>query len=100
MTLQERHIEHLKAWQASGLTQAVYCQLHGLNTKSFSRWFKTYQLSNQSAKPLLIPVEIKPAAVTTQATESMWLRLPKGHTLARSGNISPRWLAELLQCLG
>ena len=100
MTLQERHIEHLKAWQASGLTQAVYCQLHGLNTKSFSRWFKTYQLSNQSAKPLIIPVEIKPAAVTTQATESMWLRLPKGHTLALSGNISPRWLAELLQCLG
>ncbi len=100
MTLQERHIEHLKAWQASGLTQAVYCQLHGLNTKSFSRWFKTYQLSNQSAKPLLIPVEIKPAAVTTQATESMWLRLPKGQTLALSGNISPRWLAELLQCLG
>ena len=100
MTLPERHIEHIKAWQASGLPQAVYCQQQGLNAKTFSRWFKTYQLSNQSTKPLLIPVEIKPAAATTQATESMWLRLPKGHTLALSGNISPRWLAELLQCLG
>ena len=100
MTLQVRHIEHIKAWRASGLTQAVYCQQHGLNAKSFSRWFKTYQLSNQSAKPLIIPVEIKPTAATMQATESMWLRLPKGHTLALSGNISPRWLAELLQCLG
>ena len=52
MTLQERHIEHIKAWQASGLTQGVYCQQHGLNAKSFSRWLKTYQLSNQSAKPV------------------------------------------------
>ena len=99
MTLQVRHIEHIKSWQASGLTQAVYCQQHGLNAKSFSRWFKTYQLSNQSAKPLLIPVEIKPAAATTQATESLWLRLPKGHSLELPGNISPLWLAELLQCL-
>jgi hypothetical protein len=33
MTIQERKIEHLKAWQESGLTQAVYCQQHGLNPK-------------------------------------------------------------------
>ena len=100
MALQKRHIEHIKIWQASGLTQAVYCQQQGLNAKTFSRWFKTYQLLNQPTKPLLIPVEIKPAADILPATESMWLRLPKGHTLELSGNISPRWLAELLQCLG
>lgn len=98
MALQKRHIEHIQIWQASGLTQAVYCQQQGLNAKTFSRWFKTYQLSNQSAKPLLIPVEIKPSA--TQATVSLWLRLPTGQALELPGNISPRWLAELLQCLG
>ena len=100
MTLQVRHIEHIKAWQASGLTQAVYCQQHGLNAKSFSRWFKTYQLSNQSTKPLLIPVGIKPAADTLPVTEPIWLRLSQGYALELPGNISPRWLAELLQCLG
>jgi|SRR5450759_2532461 len=99
MALQERHIEHIKTWQASGLTQSVYCQQQGLNAKTFSRWFKIYQLSNQPAKPLLIPIEINPAA-TLQAPESIWLRLPKGQALELSGNISPRWLAELLQCLG
>ena len=62
MALQKRHIEHIKIWQASGLTQAVYCQQQGLNAKTFSRWFKTYQLSNQFPKPLLIPVEIKTTA--------------------------------------
>jgi hypothetical protein len=98
MTLQERHIEHIKAWQASGLTQGVYCQQHELNVKTFSRWFRAYRLSKPPAKPLLMPVEIKPA--TTQAIESLWLRLPKGQALELPGNISPRWLAELLQCLG
>ena len=100
MALQKRHIEHIKIWQASGLTQAAYCQQQGLNAKTFSRWFKTYQLSNQSTKPLLIPVEIKPAAADTHATASLWLRLPKGLALELPGNTSPRWLAELLQCLG
>jgi hypothetical protein len=100
MTLQERHIEHIKAWQASGLTQGVYCQQHGLNVKTFSRWFKAYRLSNQSTKPLLIPVEIKTAADTLPSTEPIWLRLSKGYSLELPSNISPRWLAELLQCLG
>ena len=100
MTLQEHRIEHIQTWQASGLTQAVYCQQQGLNAKTFSRWFKTYQLSNQPTKPLLIAVEIKPAAATSPATEPMWLRLSKGYSLELPSNISPRWLAELLQCLG
>ena len=39
MTLQERHIEHIKTWQASGFTQGGYCQQLGLNVKIFSRWF-------------------------------------------------------------
>ena len=100
MPLQKRHIEHIQIWQASGLTQAVYCQQQGLNAKTFSRWFKTYQLSNQSTKPLLIPVEIKPAADTLPATEPIRLRLSKGYSLELPSNISPRWLAKLLQCLG
>jgi hypothetical protein len=100
MALQRRHIEHIQIWQASGLTQAVYCQQQGLNPKTFSRWRKTYQLSNQPTTPLLIPVEIKPVADTLPVTEPIWLRLSKGYVLELPGNISPRWLAELLQCLG
>ena len=100
MALQERHIEHIKAWQASGLTQGVYCQQHGLNVKTFSRWFRAYRLSKQPTTPLLIPVEIKPAAAATHSAASLCLRLPKGQALELPVNISPRWLAELLQCLG
>ena len=100
MALQKRHIEHIQIWQASGLTQALYCQQHGLNAKTFSRWLKTYQLSNQPTKPLLIPVEIKSVVDTLPATDLIWLRLSKGYPLELPSSISPRWLAELLQCLG
>jgi hypothetical protein len=99
MTLQERHIKHIKAWQASGLTQMVYCQQQALNAKTFSRWFKIHQLSKQPVKPLLIPIEINPVA-TPVVTESLLLRLSKGYSLELPGNISPRWVAEFLQCLG
>ena len=100
MALHKRNIEHIKIWQASGLTQELYCQQQGLNVKTFSRCFKTYQLSDQPTKPLLIPVEIKHEADTLPATEPIWLRLSKGYSLELPSNISPRWLAELLQCLG
>ena len=31
---------HLRAWQASGVTQAGYCREHGLSGKSFVYWKK------------------------------------------------------------
>ena len=31
---------HLRAWQASGLSQAGYCREHGLSDKSFVYWKK------------------------------------------------------------
>ncbi|MER2514194.1 MAG: hypothetical protein ABTQ25_17560 [Nitrosomonas ureae] len=31
MTSQERQGGHIKAWEASGLSQAAYCRDHGLN---------------------------------------------------------------------
>jgi len=66
---------------------------------SVSRLKLVAQLSKQPAKPLLIPVKINPVAIPL-ATESLLLRLSKGYSLELPGNISPRWLAEFLQCLG
>ena len=59
MALQKRLVEHIKIWLASLLTQAVYCRQQGLNAKTFSRWFKTYQLSNPSeASTATNPLEL------------------------------------------
>ena len=31
-------INHLEAWQRSGMTQVEYCQTYGLHEKTFSNW--------------------------------------------------------------
>jgi hypothetical protein len=99
MTLQQHHIKHIKNWQAGGLTQADYCQQNGLNAKTFSRWFRAYQQSSQATEPKLIPIKIKPDSALPDP-EILRLRLSGGQSLELPSTIPPRWLAELLQCLG
>jgi len=31
-------LEHIRAWQASGLSRTAYCQRHGLKSRTFHRW--------------------------------------------------------------
>ena len=36
MTSRVNWDQHIEAWQASGLSQAAYCRLHGLAISTFS----------------------------------------------------------------
>ncbi len=31
-------LEHVRAWRASGLARAAYCERHGLNPRAFHQW--------------------------------------------------------------
>jgi len=31
-------LEHVRAWRASGLSRAAYCERHGLNPRAFHQW--------------------------------------------------------------
>ena len=31
-------LEHVRAWRASGLARATYCERHGLNPRAFHQW--------------------------------------------------------------
>lgn len=101
MTLNEQQLKHIKAWQASGSTQTAYCQKHGLNKKTFSGWFANYAVLPKPTEPALLAIEVKPAdTLQPAASEPLRLRLPNGQLLELPCTTSPRWLAELLQCLG
>jgi len=43
MTLNEQQLKHIKTWQASAVSQTIYCQVNGLNKKTFSEWFSAYK---------------------------------------------------------
>jgi transposase-like protein len=98
MALQDNQQKHINDWQASGLSQAAYCRVHGLNAKTFGNWVRTHRRGRINIKsPALIPVSIKPAAATS--TEVLQLRCRGTHVLELPMNVSPRWLGELLSCL-
>ena len=42
---------HIKAWQKSKLTQARYCQEHGLSQSDFSKWKKKLHPKLKAARP-------------------------------------------------
>jgi transposase-like protein len=88
---------HIEAWQASGLSQAAYCRQHGLNANTFSGWLRQYRSLEKPRHPALIPVQVQPLPT---AVEPVVLRHAQGHRLEFPATVSPRWLAELLQCLG
>ena len=98
MRTQEQQIRHIKAWQASGLTQVAYCRDHGLNSKTFGNWLRTYRdVQKHSQRTSLIPVTIRTTAATTSGY--LKLRCSGGHTLELPADVSPQWLGELLKCL-
>ena len=97
MTTQEQQIRHIKAWQASGLSQVAYCRDHGLNSKTFGNWLRVYRdVQKDNQRTSLIPVTIR---TTTTPSDYLKLRCSGGHTLELPADVSPQWLGELLKCL-
>lgn len=91
---------HIEDWQASGLSQAAYCRLHGLAISTFSARLSEHRASASppSAPPALVPVKIEPAQPA--AAGPLVLRTASGHRLELPTSAEPRWVAELLRCLG
>jgi len=95
--------QHVKAWRESGLSQADYCRQQSLNAKTFSVWARRCQLDlsmdNKDAPLEIIPIPVAASVPDAPTQACMTLRFPGDAQLELSTAVSPRWLAELLQCL-
>ena len=92
----------VEAWRGSGLSQADYCRQQSLNSKTFSAWARRIRRESSLDKdaPLkIISVQVTPSAAAASIDANVMLRFPHGAQLELSTTVSPRWLAELLQCL-
>jgi hypothetical protein len=98
MGLPVKWINHIEAWQSSGLKQSAYCQQQGLNYKTFAARLSDYRKAQQALAPVLIPVQVVKPPMPPVA-DSIVLTHRKGHRLALPVTVSAPWLAELLQCL-
>lgn len=88
---------HIEAWQESGLSQAAYCRQHGLSAAYFSQRLRAHRAEPVVGGPALIPVRVEAAG---SVAETLVLHRVEGQRLEIPASVSPRWLAELLQCLG
>jgi hypothetical protein len=88
-------VEHFKAFEQSGLTQAAYCQQHELNAKLFSSRLGIYRETQAAVNPSLIPVQVEGFMAGP-----ICLHHAKGHRLELPTSTPASWLAELLRGLG
>jgi transposase-like protein len=102
MKKQMQWCRHVKVWRESGLSQADYCRQQGLNAKTFSVWVRRVrdELPLVKDAPLeIIPIQVASSVPVASVQADMMLRFSHGEELKLSTAVSPRWLAELLQCL-
>jgi hypothetical protein len=94
MALTIKWLNHIKAWQLSGLKQSAYCRQQGLNDRTFGARLSDYRKGQKGTLPALIPVQLKPST-----SGRIILKLANGHQVDMPSSTSASWLAELLRCL-
>jgi len=95
MSLSKIWLQHIKAWQSSGQSQAAYCRQKELNTNTFAARLSDYRRSQRNDTEVgVIPIQVKP-----QSIGPVVLHHVKGHRLELPAPVSAIWLAELWRCL-
>jgi hypothetical protein len=96
MALSKRWLDHIEAWQSSGLKQSAYCRQHNLNSRTFAARLSDYRKGRGASPLALIPVQVEIAA---PSIERLVLQCSQGHRLELPATVSAVGLAELLRCL-
>jgi hypothetical protein len=94
MALSTKWLQHIEAWQQSGLPQTTYCQQKAINVRTFSARLCEYRKTQAAEPQALIPVRM-----AHSVSEAIILRHVKGHQVNLPMSLSAVWLAELLRCL-
>ena len=94
MALPIKWINHIEAWQGSGLKRLEYCRQQGLNESTFAARLSDYRKEQKIPLPALIPVQLK-----ASVNGAIVLKHAKGHQIDMPLSTPASWLAELLRCL-
>ena len=99
---------HYNNWQASGLTQKIYCEREALVRSSFERWAKrvrsnTKAKANQKSTPAAgatKPLTLVRARLANQVqSETIILRSPGGWQLTIPTTIDSQWLSTFMRSM-
>jgi hypothetical protein len=95
---QTRWSQHIAAWEASGLTQADFCQHHQLVYGTFVYWRHHLKKTKASNRPpdvaSFLPVSLSPAK-----SEPLMLRINDRHSIELRPGFDPVLLCQVVQAL-
>ena len=96
-------LQHVSAWNKSGVTQSAYCRGHGLSANLFSAWVgraKKRSAELPLAPPAIVPLVIEPDHVTaTLDGAPILLQHKSGWQLSLPSGTQVIWLGNLLSQL-
>ena len=105
----EQWRELIQGWPGSGLTQAEYCDRHGLSVSSFHRWRERLRpepnavearlAGGGSQPPRLLPVQLRQDTSTPRqdpAVPALTLVFPNGLRLEIGAGVEPSTLAPVI----
>jgi transposase-like protein len=89
--------EQIAVAEASGVSKADYCRIHGLDYRTFYRWFRRLEAEAcASTQQALVPIAIGRAAPIAEPSQ-MRLSIGTGVSLSLPASTDARWLAVLLR---
>jgi len=84
---------HIRTWEQSDMSQAEFCRIHKLSTKSFYYWKKKYDKLSVS----FIPINLRPDMYKMSAT--ICLTVDNRYRLEIPNGFESDTLTKLLQVL-
>ena len=93
-------LQHVTAWQGSGLSQAAYCREHQLNHSTFHSWISRGQVPALACAPLTtLPIVVQPSPPAASNLPPIVLRHDSGWQLSLPADMQTTWLGQLLNQL-
>ncbi|MES9818626.1 MAG: hypothetical protein ABW155_18470 [Candidatus Thiodiazotropha sp.] len=98
-------LQHINAWQDSGLSQTEYVRQHNLSPKSFGYYRRRYFQSqpaemDESKNTFLLPVQLEDESETLSENQgSIFLTTPDGYRIELSSGFNADALQRVIQVL-
>lgn len=93
----QRWLEHIRAWERSGLSQKAYCEQHHVGFASFQRWRR---IAMEEEKPTNdSPLTFIPVNVTKPHSSCLTLRIKQDLRLEIPVDFDSGTLRQVIQIL-
>ena len=97
-------LQHIEAWQQSGLSRSDYITIHELSSSQFSYYFRRHYQTPSSTQPdteavALVPVDVVPEEKPSgeSSISCLTLTTPQGYRIELLSGFDPELLQQVIK---